>query len=184
MLPLLLVYITLGPSTIYVGVLFSIAIIMQSFSMDEKSSIHLLLNSLPYTRNEIVSSKYMSAGVFTFLILFTIFIGNLIINKEIIQWEVLLMIMSMVAIFISIAFPFSYIFKSQYLLFALGTLFILYIVTLNTFIPNLNDQIREGFRILLGFDHTLLYVGILLAVVLLYTLSWMISIRIYSRKVF
>jgi ABC-2 type transport system permease protein len=43
--------------------------------MDEKTSIHILLNSLPYTRKEIVSSKYIGACVFTFVIVFTIFMG-------------------------------------------------------------------------------------------------------------
>ena len=184
MLPLLLIYLTLGPSTIFVGVLFCIAINMQSFSIDEKSSIHHLLNSLPYTRKEIVSSKYISAGVFTFLIVLTIFIGNLIINREITQWEPLFIIMGIVAVFISLAFPFSYLFNSRYLLFALGALFVLYIVVVNTFIPNLNDILREVIQMVLAFDHLLLYLGILLAIVIFYTLSWMFSIRIYSRKVF
>lgn len=184
MIPLLLIYLSLGSSSIFVGVLFCMAIIMQSFSMDEKSSIHLLLNSLPYTRKEIVSSKYMSAGVFTFLVVLTIFLGNLLIHREIIQWEPLLMIISMVALFISLAFPFSYLFKSQYLMFVLGALFVLYIVVVNTFIPNFNDRVREGMIMVLSSENSLLYVGILLAVGCLYILSWMFSIRIYSRKVF
>ena len=59
MLPLLFVSLFLSTSAIWFGFIFCFAIIMQSFSMDEKASIHLLLNSLPYTRKEIVSSKYI-----------------------------------------------------------------------------------------------------------------------------
>lgn len=184
LLPLLFVYLFVDTSTIWVGVLFCIAITMQAFTMDEKSSIHLLLNSLPYTRKEIVSSKYISTCVFTFLILMTIFIGNLIIHGEIIQWEKLLFIISIVAVFISLAFPFSYLFKSQYLMIAFAALFVLYFIIVNKFIPDLNDRLREGIQTVLSFDNSLLYLLVILSVVLLFIFSWILSIRIYSRKVF
>lgn len=184
MLPILLLYLTLNYSVVWIGIIFCIAIIMQSFSVDEKSTSHMLLNALPYTREEIVNSKYIGAGVFTFLILFIIFLGNLIINKEIIQWKQLFLIMSIVALFVSFAFPFSYLFKSQYLLFGGIALFVFYIVTVSKFIPDLNDRIRKVVGIVLSFEQSLVYVGGLVLVGLLYLFSWMISISIYKRKVF
>ena len=141
---------------------------MQSFSVDEKSTANVLLNALPYTRKEIVSSKYIGAGVFTLFILLTIFVGNLIVHREIIQWEQLLLIASVVAVFISLAFPFSYLFKSQYLTIGFIVLFVLYVITVNKFIPDFNDRVREAVQMILSFDHSLLYLGILLSVVLLY----------------
>lgn len=183
-LPLLLVYLFVGTSTIWVGVIFCITLIIQSFSMDEKSYIQLLLNSLPYTRKEIVSSKYLGACVFTLLILLTIFIGNFVIHGEITQWKQLLFILCTVAVFISFAFPFSFQFKSRYLMMGFAVLFVLYLIVVSKFIPNLNDRLREGIRIILSFDNSLLYLGVILSVVFLYILSWMLSIRIYSRKVF
>ncbi len=184
MLPILLLYLTLNYSVVWIGIIFCIAIIMQSFSVDEKSTSHMLLNALPYTREEIVNSKYIGAGVFTFLILFIIFLGNLIINKEIIQWKQLFLIMSIVALFVSFAFLFSYLFKSQYLLFGGIALFVFYIVTVSKFIPDLNDRIRKVVGIVLSFEQSLVYVGGLVLVGLLYLFSWMISISIYKRKVF
>lgn len=180
----LLLYLFLDTSTIGVSVVFCIAIIMQVFSMDEKSSSNLLFNSLPYTRKEIVSSKYIGACVFIFLVLATIFIGNLIIHKEMILLEQLLFTMSIVMLFISFAFPFSYLLKSQYLMIAFAVLFVLYFIIVNMFIPNLNDRIRELVHTVLSFDNSLMYLIVLVSVLLLYILSWMLSIRIYSRKVF
>ena len=89
---------------------------MNAYATDEKSSIHMLLNSLPYTRKEIVSSKYIGAIIFTGMVVFTIFIGNLIIHQEITMWKDILLIVSFVMIAISLMFPFSYKFKSQYML--------------------------------------------------------------------
>ncbi|KGR76306.1 ABC-2 transporter permease [Ureibacillus sinduriensis] len=183
MLPLLFVFLFEGISSIWIGVIFCIPLIMQSFSIEERSSIQLLLNSLPYTRKEIVSSKYLGAFVFTFFILTTISIGNLIIYGEITQWKQLLFIFCSVALFISFAFPFSYQFKSQYIMTAFAILFVLYLIVINKFISNLNDRLREGVRIVLSYDNTLLYAGVLLTVVVLSFFSWMLSIRIYSRKV-
>lgn len=64
----LCVYLMLDISPIWVGVVFSIVISMYAFSIDEKSSIHMLLNSLPYTRKEIVSSKYIVVVLFTSMV--------------------------------------------------------------------------------------------------------------------
>ncbi len=184
MLPLLFVFLFEGTSSIWIGVIFCIPLILQSFSIEEKSNIQLLLNSLPYTRKEIVSSKYLGSFVFTLLVLTTIFIGNLIIHGEITQWKQLLFIFCSVAIFISLALPFSYKFNSQYILTAFAVLFVLYLIVINKFIPNLNDRLREGVRIVLSYDNVLLYAGVLLTVVVLCLFSWMLSIRIYNRKVF
>lgn len=183
MLLFLFVYLFVNVSTSWVAIVFCIVIIMNAFQTDETSSANLLLNSLPYTRKEIVSSKYIGALIFIFLTLLTIFIGNWMIHREIMQWEVLLFITSIVMGLISFAFPFSYLFNSKYLLIGFGGVFVVYMVTLS-FIPNLNDRVRELVQTVLSLDNSLFYLGIILSVGLLYVLSWILSIRIYSRKVF
>lgn len=183
MLLFLFVYLFVNVSTSWVAIVFCIVIIMNAFQTDETSSANLLLNSLPYTRKEIVSSKYIGALIFIFLTLLTIFIGNWMIHREIMQWEVLLFITSIVMGLISFAFPFSYLFNSKYLLIGFGGVFVVYLVTLS-FIPNLNDRVREVVQTVLSLDNSLFYIGIILSVGLLYVLSWILSIRIYSRKVF
>ena len=184
LLPALFLYLLVGRSDIWVGVIFCIAIIMQSFALDEKSSTNLFLNSLPYTRKELVSSKYIVALAFTLLVLLTIVVGNLILHGEPARWDQLLFTSSVVILFVSFAFPFSYQFKSQYLMIASVVLFVLYLVVVNRFILDLNDRIREVVKTILTFDNAVLYAGGILSIVLLYIFSWLLSIRIYSRKVF
>ncbi|MEO4053106.1 ABC-2 transporter permease [Solibacillus sp. CAU 1738] len=184
MLPLLILLLTLERSFIYIGLLFSMAIIMNAFASDEKSSINTLLNSLPYTRKEIVSSKYIGALFFVLTIVLTIFTGNLIINREITMWKELGLIICLVMIFISFMFPFSYKFKSQYLLTAVIVSFVIYLLIVNLFINNLNDKIRELVGILLTLQSSQLYLLIAFSVIALYVCSWLLSIRIYSKKVF
>ncbi|MFD1849469.1 ABC-2 transporter permease [Oceanobacillus bengalensis] len=184
LLPVLLIYLLLDSSSILVGYLFSTIMIMVAFSIDEKSEINILLNSLPYTRKQIVSSKYIGVFIFTFLVVFTIFIGNLIIHKEITPWKDILFIFSLVMVFTALILPFSYKFKSQYLLIASPVLFVIYMVVVTFFIKNLNDKIREFVQALLTSQNSQLYWLIVLSVVAIYVCSWFLSIRIYRKKVF
>ena len=184
MLPLLVIYLFLEDSSLYGGLLFSIAIIMQAFSSDEKASINMLLNSLPYTRKEIVSSKYIGAFVFISMVVFTIFMGNLIIHQEITIWKDILFIICLVMVAISLLFPFSYKFKSQYMLIGALVSLVIYLVIIPFFIPDVNDKIRELVQMLLTSQSTQLYLFIALSIMVLYVCSWLLSIRIYERKVF
>ena len=184
MLPFLYLFLFEGTSMIYVSILFCIALIMNAFAVDEKPPINLLLNSLPYTRKEIVISKYISASLFTAIVLMTIMLGNWLIHRESVPLNQLVLISAFVAIFIAAAFPLSYLLNSQYLLIAGIVTFAVYLFIANTFIPDLNDRIRNLTQLILSYDHTQLYIYILLTTGILSILSLMISMRIYSKKVF
>ena len=194
LMPVLLVYLMMDTSSIWLGFLFSIVIIMTAFTADEKPSINNFLNSLPYTRKEIVSSKYIGALIFTFIIVFALFIGNFIVHREIFDWKELLIIVGLVLLFVSFYFPFSYKFKSQY--FLNGTLIIgaaALVVSqfiLPKIIPTLDDTMNLGEKLesliqkLFSLQDMQLYGLITIVIIVLYVGSWLLSIRIYSKKVF
>src|SRR5690625_1274294 len=184
MIHILLIFIYVSIYVILYAIIYVIIFTMDFFTKDESPSTNLVANALPFSRKEIVSSKYIGALIYIFLVLITIFIGNVIMYQELIQWEQILLIMGIVLTFISFAFPFSYLFKSQYLLIASGVLFVLYLIVINTFVPNLNDIIREITQFALSMEYYQLYLLVFLAIVVLYIFSWMLSIRIYSRKIF
>ncbi|NPC91310.1 ABC-2 transporter permease [Bacillus sp. WMMC1349] len=177
-------YLILDVSPIWVGIAFSIAICMNTFTIDEKSSVHILLNSLPYTRKEIVSSKYIVVVLFTLMMAAAIFIGNFIIHGEFILWKQILFMITIVIAAASFMLPFCYKFKSNYLLIASIMAFALYMLTVNFVVQNLNDKIREFIHMLLTLQNTSLYLIIAISVITLYGCSWILSIRIYRNKVF
>ncbi|MCI4129297.1 ABC-2 transporter permease [Bacillus haynesii] len=180
----LCVYLTLDVSPIWVGIAFSIAIFMNAISIDEKSSIHMLLNSLPYTRKEIVSSKYIVVVLFTCMVAAAIFIANFIIHRELTIWKDILLMVAIVMTVASFMLPFCYKFKSNYLLNASIVAFGLYMLTVNFIVQNLNDQIREFIHMLLTLQNTSLYLIVAISIITLYGCSWLLSIRIYRNKVF
>ncbi|MEK5070023.1 ABC-2 transporter permease [Sporosarcina sp. FSL K6-1508] len=184
LLPLLVVFLFMENSYVWIGIIFSISIVMNAYSVDEKSASHILLNSLPYTRKEIVSSKYIGTFIFVGSVVFTIFIGNLIIHQEIMMWKDILLIVSSVMVAISLLFPFSYKFKSQYMLIGALVSLAIYLVIIPLFIPNVNDKIREFVQTVLTLQTAQFYLFIALSVMVLYTCSWLLSIHIYRKKVF
>ena len=194
LIPVLLVYLMMDISSVWLGILISIAIIMTTFAADEKSSINKFLNALPYTRKEIVSSKYIGALIFTFIVVCSIFIGTFIIHREILDWEEMMLVVSLILIFVSFAFPFSYKFKSQYLMTGSAILFVALMVLVNVIIPkvvprvedtmNLEEKVEWFVQKLFSLQDIQLYGLIAILVIVLYVGSWLLSIRIYSKKVF
>lgn len=183
LLPIQLVYLSLNIGYVWIGFVFSIVIIMNAFSMDEKSSINTLLNSLPYTRKEMVSSKYIGVLVFTLIVISGLFIGNLILNQELMAWKEIMLIISLVMIVASFILPFSYQFKSQYLLIASIVLFVIYMVIINMIFHNLNEVIMNFVEKLLSLQTLSFYLITSGSILILFACSWLLSIRIFKNKV-
>lgn len=184
MLAGLVIYILLGTPFIFLSVLFIFATTLHVFSNDEKKTIQMLLSSLPYTRREIVSSRYLSLFVYTLLTLLVVLIGNYIVNNHFPSWKEIMFVIGIVMLIFSFIFPFTYKYKSNYLLFATIGIFILYMFVVNTLIPNLNDQIGSITAKILAFSDTKIMIGAIIILSLLYLISWLISIRVYEKKVF
>ncbi|WP_281999011.1 ABC-2 transporter permease [Priestia flexa] len=182
LLPILFIYLLLDTSTTWIGIIFSIALIMNAFSEDEKSAVHLLLNSLPYTRKELVTAKYLGALLFAVITLFVIAASNWIIHSEGMQWAQLVFSISVVLTFVSIAFPVSYIFHSKYLGIAFIGLFVIYMIIANTFVNNLQERVINTARTIMSLEVSNLYMLVFLPALLLYLLSWLTSIFIYKQK--
>ncbi|MBA4538301.1 ABC-2 transporter permease [Bacillus aquiflavi] len=180
----IIAYMFLDVSVLFVGIIFSIATAMTAFSVDEKKSIQLLLSSLPYTRKEIVSSKYLSLIMYTLFYIIIIFIAKYAIHQKPLEWKQLFFIISAVMLIASFMYPFSYKYKSQYLFTVTIFVFGAYFLAIKLFIPNLNDLIREYVVNLLAFANVPILVVIAIVILVIYSVSWMLSIKIYENKVF
>lgn len=180
----IIAYMFLDVSVLFVGIIFSIATAMTAFSVDEKKSIQLLLSSLPYTRKEIVSSKYLSLIMYTLFYIIIIFIAKYAIHQKPLEWKQLFFIISAVMLIASFMYPFSYKYKSQYLFTVTIFVFGAYFLAIKLFIPNLNDLIREYVVNLLAFANVPILVVTAIVILVIYSVSWMLSIKIYENKVF
>ena len=183
---ILLLFPLLVGANVYVAFVFSLSFILSACSVDEKDNINILLNSLPYTRKEIVSSKYIGALLFTLLAVIVMYAGDFLLNgeNELFLWKEMLLVIGLVMLTTSFLIPFLFRFKMQYLHIAMGAIVVIYFFTVGFFIKNLNDILRELTRRFLTLQETQIYLVAILTVVLLYIGSWLLSIRIYERKIF
>lgn len=182
----IILYLWAGvPSLLFLGFLYSVIFILNAFAYDEKDNANILLNSLPYTRKEIVSSKYIGSLIFTTIFVFMIYVGDFLINGkgDLFIWKEMLLIIGLVMVVISLMFPFYYKFKTQYLLIALSVLFGIYMLSISLLVP-INDILRELARKFLTLQETQMYVVASMTVIILFIGSWLLSIRIYERKAF
>lgn len=178
------VYTFVQVSPLFVGIVFGIVMAVNLFAIDEKKSAQLLLNSLPFTRKEIVSSKYIAAFLYIMCIIATISVLHLIVNQAIPNMYHLLMIGIMSLLAVAIFYPFAYRFSSKYFTFLFIGIFAAYLLCVRLFIPNINDQIRAFVGYLSSASQPMIYAYIFVGTVIFYSISWLLSIRIYSKKVF
>ncbi|MGN4125372.1 ABC-2 transporter permease [Lysinibacillus sphaericus] len=183
---ILLLFSLFADASVYVGFIFSLSFIMSACSFDEKDNINILLNSLPYTRKEIVASKYIGTLLFTLLFVIVMYVGDFLLNGDnvFLLLKEMLLIIGLVMITTSFLLPFLYKFKMQYLHMAMVALVVIYLITISFFIRNLHDVVRELTQKILTLQEIQLYFFAILMVIVLYIGSWLLSIRIYERKVF
>ena len=173
-------------SPAWVAFIMSTTLIMNAFYYDEKDNINILLNSLPYTRKQIVSSKYIGAVIFTAVFIVLTMVGTFIVKgmKLAVSWKEVLQTFGLVMAWLTIMFPFFYKFKQQYLLLGALVFLIIGISAFNILVHLFNARFGKFMEWLAGLTDLQLYSALALVIVLLYGASWQLSIRIYERKVF
>ena len=177
------IYILSQVSPLFIGIIFCMTMPIQLLSTDEKKAAQLFLNSLPFTRKDIVNSKYMTALLFITSIIVTISVLQFLINQKLPNYYDLLMIAIISLTVVAIFYPFAYRFSTKYFTFLFAGIFAIYLLTIRLFIPNLNDQIRNISGQLVNENYIILYMYLLFGAIVLYALSWLLSVRIYSKKV-
>jgi len=181
----ILLYLLIDASLVRIGIIYSLVFIMNAFSYDEKDNANILLNSLPYTRKEVVHSKYIGALIFTSMIIIFTYVGHFLLNREetMFLWKDILLIIGLVMVAVSFMFPFSYKFQSKYLLMASIALFGIYML-MSKIYSNLNNRLSEVIQKFMILQETQMYSLAILTIAILYIGSWLLSIRIYERKAF
>lgn len=182
----ILLYLLVNVSPVFIVFVYSVVFILNAFSSDEKDNANILLNSLPYTRKEIVSSKYIGALIFTGLFICYTYLANYLLNGTmvLILWKEILLNMGLVMIAISFILPISYKFKTKYLTIICIALVGIYMVVINYFVPNFNDRLRSLVQNFMTVQELQLYLIATIIIIFLFISSWLLSIRIYERKAF
>jgi len=184
MLAAMIVYMISDVSPIFLGLLFAFTMTMHIFSSDEKRTAQVLLSSLPLTRKEIVSSKYIAAFLYIAIIMGILIAGSFIIQQEQPNWTHLGLVAMASLIIVAFIYPFSYKFASKYLLITFVIGFALYMLAINLLITDLNQLVYDFLLKLRFLMEARVMIFTFITVFILYCVSWLLSIKIYEKKVF
>lgn len=182
-LPFILFFIILNVPPVLVFLVASVFIPFNAYAYDEKAETNILLNSLPYTRKEIIASRYLGAIAYMILSIGLASLGLFLFNNPFTITD-MAMGGGLFLLFAALTFPLFYIFKPGYITTVVLISFILLTwisqpVTsfIIEYLPAFTEFIRNQ-------SIAVLYTGAAIAIMSLYAVSWVTSTIIYLRKEF
>lgn len=181
---MLTIFIYFQNSSVFIIVLISAIMTLNSFYYDDFFNAHKLMNALPFTRQELVSAKFIGIIVFTSATMIVFMIVRSILNGGIVllAWQWIVFSLALAMFYGALYIPLIYKLANQNLI----SIFLFIYVVTAILIPSILDYINEYFpNIILFFYHlpdSQLYSLLLLISVIFYLLSWRLSIKIYEEK--
>lgn len=182
---LLIFYLRADFSIVFSVVMISSLFVMNSHYYDEKDKANILLNSLPYTKKEIVSSKYIEALLSAVIVILIYFIGQYIVDSSLVfSFKQIIPCFLGTMLFTAFYLPFFYKFTQQYLLVAFSALVVIGIITARPIQEFVMANFEETIQLLQNLATIQLYGIMTILVIFIYVISWLLSIKIYSNKAF
>lgn len=182
-IPFILVFIMMDKHPALTFLVASIFIPFNAYAYDEKAESNILLNSLPYTRTEIIASRYLGAIVYMISACGLTSLTLFLFNKSFTMTDMAIGI-GLFLMFAAFSFPLFYILKPGYI----TTVLIISFLVLTAVGPTIATFLAEHLTAITDFIVSLsvpvLYSGTALLIIVLYAASWGVSTTIYQRKVF
>ena len=176
-------FIVMNKHPILIFTVASIFIPFNTRSYDEKAETNILLNSLPYTRKEIVSSRYIGT-IFYMLLAIAVTSVMLIIFQRSFTIEHIIMGNALFLLFAAISFPLFYQFKQNHM----SLIVLVSFLVLTAFGPGAVQSLATKFSTVTDAIFSLsiptLYAIATVIILCAYLVSWGVSLFIYQRKAF
>lgn len=182
-IPFILVFIITDKHPAFVFLVASIFIPFNAFGYDEKAETNILLNSLPYTRTQIIASRYLGAIFYLLLSIVVTSLALLAFHKPFTITDMAIG-SGLFILFAAFTFPLFYILKPGYI----STVVIFSFIGLAFVVPPTVSFIAKHLTAITDFINQLstpvLYTGTSVVIVTLYAVSWAVTTIIYQRKAF
>jgi len=182
-IPLILLFVIAGFPPALILIIASVYIPFNAYIYDGMAETNILLNSLPYTRTEIIASRYLGAIVYMILSIGLTGLALLVFNVPFTLTDIAIG-SGLSLIFVAFTFPLFNIFKPSYIF----TIALLSLVFLSVIGPPIVMFLAEHLTTITNFivntPNPALYTGAAIVVLPLYAISWLITTMIYQRKAF
>lgn len=182
-IPFILFFIIMDVHPALTFLVSSVFIPFNTYAYDEKVETNILLNSLPYTRTEIIASRYLGAIFYMIIAVGVTSLALFIFNKPFAMTDIASG-SSLFLLFAAFTFPLFYIFKPGHITMVV----IISFLVLTAIGPSVVTFLAEHLTAITDFIHNLsmpvLYTGAALVIMVAYTISWTVTTIIYQRKAF
>lgn len=182
-LPFIIFFILMGSEPVFIFLVASVFIPFNTYAYDERAETNILLNSLPYTRTEIIAARYLGAIVYMILAIGLTSLALFAFNKPFTMTDIAIG-GGMFLLFAAFTFPMFYIFKPGHI----TTVVLIAFIVLAGIGPIITNFLAEHLTAITDFILSLsmptLYTGTAILIIAVYAVSWAISTTIYQRKAF
>lgn len=182
-IPFILFFIFMDRHPALIFLVVSIFIPFNTYFYDEKAETNILLNSLPYTRKEIIASRYLGAIIYMGLSVMITSIALFVFNKPFAITD-LAIGSGLFLLFAALTFPLFYIFKSGHISSVIMISFIVLAAVGPYIVSFLAEHLTTITDFIASLSMPVLYAGAAVIIVTLYTVSWGVTTIIYQRKAF
>ena len=170
-------------SPFFIFLIASLYIPLNGYMYDEQVESNILLNSLPYTRKEIVAAKYIGSVVYMILSIVVAGIILYLFNFDFIFQDIATAA-GLFFFFAAITFPLFYILKPGFIGGFVMIGLIVSAVVLPPVLRFLAEHLAGITAFITSLSTTVLYLSGAVISISLFLISWLVSQLIYQRKVF
>ncbi|KIL74912.1 ABC-2 transporter permease [Bacillus badius] len=182
-IPFILFFIIMGVPPVLTFLVASIFIPFNTYAYDEKAETNILLNSLPYTRAEIIASRYLGAIVYMILSIGVTSLALFAFNQSFTIADVAIG-SGLFLLFAGLTFPLFQIFKPGYITTVILISFVILTLIARPMISFIAEHLTAITDFIANASILALYTGAALAILIVYVISWGITTIIYQRKAF
>lgn len=181
-IPFVMFFIIMNSHPALTFLVASIFIPFNTFGYDKKAETNILLNSLPYTRREIIAARYIGAIVYMILAVGLTSVALFVFNKSFTLTDIAIG-SALFLLFVALAFPLFYIFESN-----ITPIIMISFILLVGIVPPTVYYLAEYFPSLTEFIFNLsnmtLYISTAIIIAIIYMISWITTTLVYQHKAF
>ncbi|PYZ95566.1 multidrug ABC transporter permease [Alteribacter lacisalsi] len=182
-IPFILFFIIMDTHPALTFLVASIFIPFNTYAYDEKAETNILLNSLPYTRTEIIASRYIGAVIYMIISIGLAGLAMFIFNNPFTLTDIAIGA-GLFFIFVACTFPLFYILKPGHI----STGVLISFLVLAFIGPRVvifgADHLTAVTEFVMNLSTTAIYTGGAVIITVLYAVSWGITHFIYQQKAF
>lgn len=182
-IPFIIFFIVMNSHPAFIFLVASVFIPFNTYAYDEKAETNILLNSLPYTRKEIIAARYLGALFYMGLAVALTSVTLWIFGKPFTLQDIAIGC-GLFLVFVALTFPVFHIFKPGHITSFVLISFILGVGLAPHVMKYLTGYLPQVTGFIAKLSDPALYMGAAALIALLYAVSWVGVTLIYQRKVF